>query len=142
MNLRGCDELTHFRYDFKLTSNRGSRASQSNHSTTSGRSTSCFNSDTVNFCSSALSSNTIREVTTYSSRPPLSPSQARLCCRPRSRLCLVLLIILVLFIRVVHFRLGCPSIRILCFSSFCAFIEMIEDGSESRVAWIRRVWNG
>jgi hypothetical protein len=136
-----CGELTHFRYDFKLTSNRGSRASQSNHSTTSGRSTNCFNSDTVNFCSSALSSNSIREVKTYSSRPSLSPSQTRLCCCPRSCLCLVLLIILVLFIRVVHFRLGCSSISILCFPSFCALIEMIEDGSEGRVAWIRWVWN-
>jgi len=49
MDYRGCGDLTHFLYDFKLTSNRGSRASQSNHSTTSGRSTNCFNSDTVNF---------------------------------------------------------------------------------------------
>jgi hypothetical protein len=50
------EEITHFRYDLRLTSNRGSRASQSNHSTTSGRSTNCFNSDTVNFCSSVWSS--------------------------------------------------------------------------------------
>lgn len=53
--ISGKTHVTHFRYDLMLTSNLGSRASQSNHSTTSGRSTICFSSATVSFCTISMS---------------------------------------------------------------------------------------